>query len=269
MKLSFVKTSPAQNVTVLVTSPVAREAQAETAAKLLAYDGVGGEQAGFLETPERAGADARLRMMGGEFCGNAAMSLGAYLARRDGLEDGKTAQYALEVSGADALVSCEITRAGADYIGRVEMPLPAVLERVRLPLLVGEAEFPLVLLPGIAHVIVPEALERDDAEALIRSWQRQLNVPAVGILRFDEAQRRFEPLVCVAATDTCVWERGCGSGTAAIGCYLSAKRGAPVEKALRQPGGVISVCAETVGKYASRLAVSTRVKIVCEGDAFV
>ena len=81
MKISFVKTSPAQNVTVLVTSPVPRDRQAETAAKLLAYDGVGGEQAGFLETPTMPGADARLQMMGGEFCGNAAMSLGAYLAR--------------------------------------------------------------------------------------------------------------------------------------------------------------------------------------------
>ena len=269
MKLSFVKTSPAQNVTVLVTSPVPREKQAKIAAKLLAYDGVGGEQAGFLEAPAAPGADARLQMMGGEFCGNAAMSLGAYLARRDGLADGETARYALEISGADARVPCEIARAGGDYVGRVDMPLPAEFKTVRLPLSWGEAEYPLVALPGISHVIVPAEFGRIDAETLIQSWQRRLNVPAAGILRFDESQSRFEPLVYVAATETRVWERGCGSGTAAIGCYLSVKNGSPIEKTLYQPGGEISVRAETIGNRAKRLTISTRVKIVCEGDAFV
>ena len=269
MKISFVKTSPAQNVTVLVTSPVPRDRQAETAAKLLAYDGVGGEQAGFLETPTMPGADARLQMMGGEFCGNAAMSLGAYLARRNGLADGETARYALEISGAEALVPCEITRAGEDAIGRVDMPPLTEVRTARLPLLWGEAEYPLVALPGISHVIVPAEFRREDAEALIGSWLRRMDVPAAGILRFDESQSRFEPLVFVAATNTRVWERGCGSGSAAIGCYLSAKSGSPVEKTLYQPGGAIRVCAETVGNRAKRLTISTRVKIVCEGVAFL
>ena len=77
MEISFVKLSPTQNVTVLATSPVPRAEQPAAAAKLLAYDGVGGEQAGFLEKPAHSAARARLQMMGGEFCGNAAMSLGA------------------------------------------------------------------------------------------------------------------------------------------------------------------------------------------------
>lgn len=269
MKLSFVKTSPAQNVTVLVTSAVPRNMQSQTAARLLSYDGVGGEQAGFLETPEKTGADARLQMMGGEFCGNASMSLGAYLARRDGLEDGGRARYTLEVSGADAPVACEVERSGDDFIGRVDMPLPADCRSVLLPLPSGEAEYPCVALPGITHVIVPADFPKDGAEGLLRVWQKRLNAPAAGILFYDEAQSRFEPLVYVKETDTCIWEHGCGSGTAAIGCLLSARKNAPVEATLRQPGGEISVRAETVSGRAARLTISTRIKFVCEGVAFV
>ena len=44
-----------------------------------------------------------------------------------------------------------------------------------------------------------------------------------------------------------VWERGCGSGSAAIGAYLTKKHGAPQCVSIRQPGGAIAVttrCAE-------------------------
>ena len=42
-------------------------------------------------------------------------------------------------------------------------------------------------------------------------------------------------------TDSCVWERGCGSGSASIGAWLTAVRGADQCVSLRQPGGVIQV----------------------------
>lgn len=87
---------------MLVESPVPREAHAAIAARLLAVDGVGGEQAGFLEPPSLPGARMRLQMMGGEFCGNASMSTrrAPRLAGRPA--DGAEADFALEVSGASA-----------------------------------------------------------------------------------------------------------------------------------------------------------------------
>ena len=69
MDIQFIKTSPTQNVTILVLTQVPRASQPEIAAQLLRYDGVGGEQVGFLEPSQTA--RARLQMMGGEFCGNA------------------------------------------------------------------------------------------------------------------------------------------------------------------------------------------------------
>ena len=158
MEIAFTKLSPTQNVTVLVESPVPREAHAAIAARLLAVDGVGGEQAGFLEPPSLPGARMRLQMMGGEFCGNASMSTAALLAWQDGLPDGAEADLALEVSGASGLTPCHIRRCGDLYRGTVQMPLPERIESVRLSTDHGTAEFPMVVMPGIVHVVAADGL---------------------------------------------------------------------------------------------------------------
>ena len=103
-------------------------------------------------------------------------------------------------------------------------------------------------LPGINHIIVPaQVLTRVRAEELIRRWAEVLHADALGILLLQEEELCFDPLVYVTQTDTAVWERGCGSGSAAIGAYLTKKRGAPQCVSIRKPGGAIAVttrCAE-------------------------
>ena len=127
MKLNFAKLNPSENMTIIVTSPVPRPQQAAVAEKLMAYGSVFAEQVGFLEEPCLPGARARLQMMGGEFCGNASMSLAAWLAHCDGLADGADRDYPLEVSGADGLVNCRILRRGSAYDGTVAVPVPACI----------------------------------------------------------------------------------------------------------------------------------------------
>ena len=63
----------------------------------------------------------------------------------------------------------------------------------------------------------------------------------MGLLLFDETAMRFDPLVYVRATDTAVWERGCGSGSAAIGAWMTKKHGKGQCLSLKQPGGAIAV----------------------------
>ena len=92
MTIHYLKFSPTGNITILVTTPVPRDRQGEIAARLLAPDCVGGEQVGFIEPPSDPRAAARLQMMGGEFCGNATMSVGAMLARSAGLPDGEASR---------------------------------------------------------------------------------------------------------------------------------------------------------------------------------
>ncbi|HAI20324.1 MAG TPA: hypothetical protein DCM14_00215 [Clostridiales bacterium UBA8153] len=124
MKLRFVKMSPAGNTTVFVLDPVPLPEQVNIALALMDPAVLGGEQVGFVTlcpaggppgtglgqdgpSPEIA---ALLRMMGGEFCGNAARALGAYLAykRFPGLSwAGDVARGLIQVSGATAPIEFE------------------------------------------------------------------------------------------------------------------------------------------------------------------
>ena len=271
MDVSFIKVSPTQNVTILVTGSVARDQQPGVAAQLLAYDGVGGEQVGFLEEPSLVGARMRLQMMGGEFCGNATMSLGAYLAWTENLADGACADYLLEVSGADSPVPCRIERRGNRYRGTVRMPIPERLGAVALDTDRGSLEMPVIHLPGISHVIAPveTGLTREEIARRIRDWNETIRADALGVLRWDEAAQTMEPIVYVPSTDSAVWERGCGSGTAALGCWKAMSEKGAFRASVRQPGGEIVVAAGVRDGRIENLTITGDVRITARGTAFL
>ena len=90
-------------------------------------------------------------------------------------------------------------------------------------------------------------LTRGRARELLRRWTGVVQTDALGILLLPEEEVCFDRRVYVTQTATAVWERGCGSGSAAIGAYLTKKHGAPQCVSIRQPGGAIAVttrCAE-------------------------
>ena len=234
MKTSYTIADPTGNITALVTSPVP-PARRQDAVRALLRGPV--EQVGFILPPERGGA-ARLEMMGGEFCGNASMSLAAYLCAQKGLAAFETA---LEVSGAAGQVACTAARTADDvYRGSVEMPLPLEMRMQLLPGL--DAPVPVVFFPGIAHVLLPGRTQAP-AERMA-DWCARLGADALGVLPLFGTPLRIEPVVWVPAAHSLVHEHGCGSGTAAVGAWLCREQGAPVCAAIYQPGGVITVQAE-------------------------
>ena len=266
MKLKFAKMNPTENMTILVLSPVTREYQPDIAAKLMSENSVGAEQVGFLEKVSLPGAIARLQMMGGEFCGNATMSLAALIANEEGLADGAKKSYPLEISGADHLLHCRILRLGDSYEGSVEMPLP---ERISEEELEPGISLPVVRFPGIAHVIVQEnKIDPAAARAVIPRWCGRLETEALGILLCNGDFNRIRPLVYVQETGSSVWERGCGSGTAALGAYLAHEAKKDIQISISQPGGVISVKALYQGCVSS-IEITGRVQIAAIGDAFL
>lgn len=95
MELQFVKVSPNENMTLLIESPVPRSQHLAVAKALIAYGSVYAEQAGYIEEPENKAACARLQMMAGEFCGNATLSLGAYLFSKEHPETGAEKKLSL------------------------------------------------------------------------------------------------------------------------------------------------------------------------------
>lgn len=267
MKLRFAKLNPTENMTILVTDPVSRDRHSAVAEALMAYGSVGGEQVGFLEEPTLPGARMRLQMMGGEFCGNATMSLAALLAFQENLPDGGEAVYPLEVSGADGLVPCRIRHSGDVCRGTVCMPLPEAIREVDFP---DGVRCPVVFFPGIAHAIVREGVLRaSDAPRCIPRWCEACGTDALGIILADDALDRIRPLVYVRSTDSSVWERGCGSGTAALGAYLAHARCGDAALDVAQPGGTIHVEAKWDGERVSRLEISGDVRLAATGEAWI
>ena len=239
MTLRYALMDPTGNRTILVETPVAEEAQPVVAASLMKLEPTA-EQVGFLSRSE--GCDISLRMAGGEFCGNAAMSAAAYYGIHTGLSK---EQLTLRVSGATEPVTVQITaRPEGRWQGIVQMPRPSSIETV--PFSTGQA-FPVVSFPGISHVILEQELPRAEAEKLARRWCDELGVEALGLMFLDRNTGRLTPLVYVPAADTLFWESACGSGSAAVGAWLAQRRGAKITVSLQQPGGVLEITAAPDG----------------------
>ena len=258
--LSYAVMDPTGNVTILVKTPVPAAAQPACAARLLAAEPAG-EQVGFL-SPGGDGADLSLRMAGGEFCGNAAMSAAAHFCIERASAEGTVR---VRVSGASEPVTVTAARRpDGSYACAVGMPRPRAPETAALTLDGQSYSLPLVRFDGICHLILPGDTDRGFAERAVRVWCALLDAPALGLMLLDEEAEALTPLVYVPGGDTLYWERSCASGSAAVGAYLAWKRGEKAEAALAQPGGVLRVSAPPVGPITLRGAV----KLLHVGELF-
>jgi diaminopimelate epimerase len=286
MEVQFVKLNPTENMTILVESPAERSQYPEIASRLMAYSGVYAEQTGFIEPASDSAAWARLWMAGGEFCGNASASLAAYLVWQRQLPEGEAVTVPLEVSGAPGLVKCTVLPKAGEFHCSLDMPLPEGIVTLSLPFGGVIRNFTAVRLPGITHVIVPvetvggaEMDLRALAEKAAVEWEAIIGADAFGMILFTRAESgvrtdprfRIDPLIWVKSPPSLVWERGCGSGSAAVGAYLAEEAGAGVELPLVQNGGVIGVKAqwESGTGRVSVLSISGTVRVVARGTAYL
>ena len=129
MEVKFIKASPTENMTLLIETPVAREKQLAVAERLIAYGSVYAEQAGYIEEAENPAAEKRLQMMAGEFCGNASLSLAAWLAQKKNLQilDG----------GLRAIISHYTKEAG---VRELERQIGKVCRKCAKKIMEGETE---------------------------------------------------------------------------------------------------------------------------------
>ena len=123
MKVSIL--DPTGNITALVEGPVPPARQPAAAAKLMEQHPAV-EQVGFVRFSEETGADAELRMAGGEFCGNASMCAAALALLRQGSERGTVS---LRVSGACDPVWVRLEKSGENaFRAGVRMPKAQKIE---------------------------------------------------------------------------------------------------------------------------------------------
>lgn len=260
----YVKMDPTGNITVLVTDPVPRNEQPVLARRLMEEPSVGGEQVGFLETPEDPSCRIRLQMMGGEFCGNATMCAAALMTAG---EDYEETSVRMEVSGAEGPLDCRIRKTEDGWAGTVKMPAVKSCRETVLPRRGQGVSVTEVRMDGIVHLILQERIERDeDAETVLKSWAGVYKEDAVGLLQWDEEKKYLRPLVLVKATGTAVWENGCGSGSAAIGAWKALSSDEPVTVTeVAQPGGTILTETVKDGDRIRTITITGKVRPVREG----
>ncbi len=238
LSVTYMLADPTGNITVLAETPVPPELRLPVAAQLTELEPET-EQVGFLTFGE--GPAVFLRMAGGEFCGNAAMSAAALCAERIALDRGR---ITVQVDGTPAPAPVEIAAAPGGWRAEVSMPLPLSVGEERFP---GGGTYPVVRFAGISHVILAGEPDRAEAEAHAPVWCRYLGADALGLMFLGEAEKRLTPLVYVPAAGTLCWENSCASGTSAAGAYLARRSGQALTLALHQPGGTLTVSAAPDG----------------------
>ncbi len=278
LKLHYYKCNPTENMTILVTDPVPPLKRAVIANRLMAETHLCAEQVGYVTfrngQEEGQEAHATLEMMGGEFCANATRSLAAVLAFNGspGISQADDQQYLLKVSGVKKLVQCSVSplEGEALYLASVDLPLPLTVQHLQVEHDNREVEATLVAFPGITHLVVDDT-ELSDKKAFFRDTMNQLagrKDEALGIMFYNTQTHFVTPLVWVRDTDTLFWERGCGSGTAAVGVYLAHKNRQSVTVDIRQPGGVLSIQVEW-DQAITCLYLAGKISIVSKGIAYV
>ena len=250
---------PTGNVTALVESAHAIDAQPRVADAIMeGHPEV--EQVGFVSyAGMEPGVDVGMRMAGGEFCGNATMSVAAWFAERKlALSTGDEVSVVVRVSGTDRPLEVRLRREGAGfYTAAVLMPEALSHEVLELAFEGVSARVPLVLMQGISHLIIEadcdlfSLLETPGAaEAAVRQFAGEIGSDGLGLmfLRHEGSERALRPLVFVPGADTCFWERSCASGTSACGMLEASHRGAAVDVSFSEPGGILRVTSEAGGQ---------------------
>ena len=275
LKLNFIKVNPTENMTVFIMDPVPRSMHIEISNKIMNYNNIHAEQIGFIEKGTNDN-QIRLQMMGGEFCGNATRSLASILV----LKKHSSVNYLsnkfivpLEVSGADDICYCEVipTESETSFVSSIKMPLHKNIEIIHINYNDSVYKASLITFPGITHLIIDDENIQSKYDFFINviNTLKHLDYEALGIMFYDEKKSFITPLVYVTATDSIVWERGCGSGTAAVGLYLSYKNKKDINTVIKQPGGELTIITKWDNDKVTEATLSGIVSIVAEGILYL
>ena len=255
MPVRYVILNPSGNLTALVTEWGGAEDEAEITARLMRES----EQVAYLDSPTQPGALARIRLMGGEFCGNAAMAAAGWLVREQ-LRPGREMTVPIEVSGARGVLFCRVRGLENGFEGTVEMPRVTEIRPAEI------AGIPVteVRMEGIVHLIREgrEPLAKEKAEALLKAFAEKGQEEAAGLLDRNPETGRMRPLVYVRSSGTLVWESACGSGTAAVGALEAWRKGDGTEETqVVQPGGILRAEATAANGTVTEIRITGMVLI--------
>ncbi|WP_416147602.1 diaminopimelate epimerase [Salipaludibacillus sp. HK11] len=272
-EIDFIKFNPTQNMTILIKTNYPVEKYKLIASKIMAYDNVYAEQVGFIQKSINNKAAAHLQMAGGEFCGNACMTLATYIASEIGLKKNHLTEILLEVSGTDKLIMCQVKRNVEEYHCQVTMPIPEKVEQKTVKYGGSSLNMTIIRYQECIHIVLEVDKFSKEIKKKAQSLAKLLGVTLgsklIGVLLYKPKSDELVPLIYVPHLDSMVWERGCGSGTASVGAYLAWKSQGEITAKLRQPGGTINVFADYYEGVFTNLKIEGAVRIVAKGKAFI
>lgn len=236
MNIDYYLINPTENITLLVETPVSRELQPFVASQLLRLE-KRGEQVGFIE--ENGKYDISVRMAGGEFCGNAALSAAALYLK----ENSYKSNIEVCLSGVPLTVNAILDNE-SKYAFSANLKNDAVINEISFYYNEKNFNLPTVSLNGISHIIAEKSNLDFSPEKVIKKICRKIKENALGIMVFDSCSNSLTPLVFVNEGDTLYWEKSCASGTASLGAYLFHKTGSKISVDINEPGGQLNITAD-------------------------
>lgn len=259
MKLNFTKVSPSKNTTVFITNYVAPAHYAQIANIAMDYEYLNAEQVGFIVTPENEKSVLRLEMSGGEFCGNAVLSAAAFCLHK-GLT--KEHRFFLESSGSESPLECKVeVKSSSQFEAKAEMPPPISTKDLVVNLNGKSISGSIVQLSGITHFLTSYWPRKEEFNLIVEEVSKNIDNKAIGIIpykKIKEEEYEIWPFVYVSETGSRFFEQACGSGTLALGIYLS-KINEEKKFSVHQPGGIVKV------EIGSKNYISTDIRFTCEG----
>ena len=262
---------PTGNITALVETETDITLQPSAAAGIMdRHPEV--EQVGFVSYYDKAGLCpetpliGKLRMAGGEFCGNAAMCAAALWAARrgdDSVEDPVT--VLIDISGAARPVEVRLEK-DADsqtpdsFSAAVKMPPALSIEQTEFTFNGISNTLPIVRMEGISHIIIESgspfftlSKNKASAEIVVHEWCELLGAAGLGLMFLENEPNlpdviSLTPLVYIPGSGTVFWENSCASGSAACGMYLATKQtgNAALTLEFDEPGGRLCVKSDPV-----------------------
>jgi diaminopimelate epimerase len=135
----------------------------------------------------------------------------------------------------------------------------------------------LVKLDGISHLLLKENeyLQDDLMEKTVKKLAEESKADALGVIKYKKRGKKYEitPCIYVPGTGSLVFERGCGSGTLALGFYKAEQEANSLQLTVVQPGGTITANVKLAASRDSitvkRVHLQTKVDITCTGKVFV
>lgn len=218
-------TSPSGNITAFVMDKTQRDSQKNIANAIMSKN-KDIEQVGFFEKSNNSKAVAKLQMMGGEFCGNASRAFASVLYKN---KFTKNKEFNISVSGINDLIKANITE-----INNNNFYSKITITKMNYQIMQSDIQedrnyYDFVNMKGISHILVNENKYPfnkknylDRVKYLIDTLSmREKN--AVGVIWYNKDNKNIsiKPVVWVKNTDSYYYESACGSGSLALGLFLS------------------------------------------------